>query len=168
MLMVSMIILGAIILAPVILLLIFKAHGATAFMSLCLGYVLVTFASSDIIDTLTEFLSVDPSFASQWAKVILLTLPLLLGVLFTTRSVKGGLRTLLNFIPAIATGALLALLAVPLLTANLQQQLKDNEIWVTLQNLRTAVLLVGTFFSLLFLSVSSRHGKKLDKAEKEK
>ena len=166
MLMVSILILSAIILAPLVLLMIFKAHGATAFMSLCLGYVLVTFAAPDIIDTLTEFLSIDPLFAAQWAKIILLTIPLVLSVVFTTHSVRGKGRSLLNFIPALATGALLALLVVPLLPTEIQYQLKANDVWRKLQNLRTAVLLAGTFFSLLFIFISSHHGKKSEKSEK--
>mgnify|MGYP000844720238 FL=1 len=165
MLMVSMIILSAIVLAPVVLFFIFKSHGATAFMSLCLGYVLVTFAAPDIIDTLTEFFSIDPLFATQWAKIILLVLPLGLAMLFTARSIRGSGRAFLNLIPALATGALLALLVVPLLPAGLQHQLKDNEIWDTLYNLQTAILLAGAFFSLLFLFMSSHHGKE-DKKEK--
>lgn len=158
-------ILSGLMLVPLILVLVLRAHGAIAFMSLCLGSVLVTYATPDMTDFLTEFAGWNLLVTEQWIRLVLLLAPLLLALIFTRKNVMGS-KQLMNFLPALATGLLLALLVIPLLPADLQRSVREHDIWVTLTNLRTAVLLGGAFFSLTFLLMTSRPPKNEDKHKK--
>lgn len=153
--MVSVAILSGLILLPLVLVLVLRAHGAIVFMSLCLGSVLMAYASPDVTDFLTEFFSVSLLETEQWVKLGLLTLPVLLTLLFTRKTITGG-KQLFNFLPALTTGMLLALLAMPLFPSGVQQTIEGNDAWNTLSNLQTAVLLGGSFFSLVFILVTNR------------
>ncbi len=165
MLMLPVAILSGLILLPLVLILVLRAHGAIAFMSLCLGSVLVAYAAPDMTDFLTEFASFSTLLTEQWTKLILLLVPLVLALIFTSKSVMGS-KQLANFLPALATGLLLALLVIPLLPADLQRSVQEHDLWGTLTNLRTAVLLGGAFFSLMFLLMTSRPSKSEEKHKK--
>ena len=158
-------ILIAVALLPALLVLLFRAHGAIAFMSLCLGSVLATYVAGDVTDFMTGIMSLDALGSGEWVKLALLVLPLLLSLLFTTRTVRGH-QQLINVLPALAAGLLLVLLVEPLLPANVQEQIETNVIWDTLNNLQTAVLLAGAFFSQFFLLITGRPPKHSDKKEK--
>lgn len=158
-------IISGLVLLPLVLMLVLRSHGAIAFMSLCLGSVLVTYAAPDITDFLTEFMNFGVLVTEQWVKIGLLVVPLLFALIFTRKSVTGG-KQLFNFLPALATGLLLALLVIPLLPSDLQESVEANDVWGTLTNLRTAVLLGGAFFSLTFLLMTSRPAKHEDKHKK--
>ncbi len=148
-------ILCALIAAPLLLMLVLRSHGAIAFLSLCLGSVLGTYVASDVTDFLTQFAGASPLVTEQWVKLGLLVTPLLLALLFTRKTVSGS-KQMVNFLPALATGILLALLVIPLLPSNIQTQITDQDVWHTLTNLRTAVILAGAFFSLLFVLITNR------------
>lgn len=165
MVMLSMVIAAGLILLPLVLMLLLRSNGAIAFMSLCLGSVLVTYAAPDMTDFLTQFAGLGSLMTEQWVKLGLLTLPLIFALIFTAKSVAGS-RQLLNFVPALATGLLLALLVIPLLPSNLQHDIEQYGAWQTLANLRTAVLLGGAFFSMMFLLMTSRPSKHEDKHKK--
>jgi len=165
MLMLSIAITTGLILLPLVLVLLLRAHGAIAFMSLCLGSVLVTYAAPDMTEFLTQFGGFSTLLTDQWIKIGLLVLPLLLVLIFTQKAISGS-KILLNFVPALATGLLLALLVIPLLPSNLQHTIEGYDAWQTLTNLRTAVLLGGAFFSLMSLLMTSRPSKHEDKHKK--
>jgi membrane protease YdiL (CAAX protease family) len=132
-----------------------RVNGAIAFMSLCLGSVLVTYTSSDVDTVFTSFSNHDPLVTNQWIQLALLVIPFVLTILFTKGSVKGG-KKVTNVLPALATGLLFALLVVPLLPADLQRQIHHEEVWRELSNLQTAVILAGAVFSLVFLLFTHR------------
>jgi len=163
--MLSIAITTGLILLPLVLVLLLRAHGAIAFMSLCLGSVLVTYAAPDMTEFLTQFGGFSTLLTDQWIKIGLLVLPLLLVLIFTQKAISGS-KILLNFVPALATGLLLALLVIPLLPSNLQHTIEGYDAWQTLTNLRTAVLLGGAFFSLMSLLMTSRPSKHEDKHKK--
>lgn len=165
MVMLSLAIACGLILVPPILLLVLRANGAIAFMSLCLGSVLVTYAAPDMTDFLTQVVGLSVLLTDQWVKLGLLTLPLLFALIFTTKTVTGS-KQVLNAVPALATGLLLALLVIPLLPSDLQHTIEQHDAWQTLANLRTAVLFGGAFFSLLFLLMTNRSSKHEDKHKK--
>jgi len=151
-------ILAALAAVPALAIILLRVNGAIAFMSLCLGSVLVTYTSSDVSSVLTSMLNKGPLATNQWVQLGLLVVPLLLAILFTRGSVKGA-KAVTNVLPAIAAGLLSALLIVPLLGANLQHQIHDLGIWRQLSNAQTAVILGGALFSLVFLLFTHRkHG----------
>jgi hypothetical protein len=164
----GLIILSGITLVPTLLILWRRSHGPLTFMSVCFGYVLVTFAAPDVAAFLTGFMGVNVAIADQWVKLGLLLTPVVLTLLFTGHAVSKH-KLLLNLVPALATGMLLALLLVPLLPSAWQHVVGTGGLWSTLQNLQTDVLLAGGAFSLLYLFLASRdHSSSDDKKTKHK
>jgi len=154
-------VLAALVLLPVIVIAILRVNGAIAFMSLCLGSVLVTYTSGDVTSIFGSFSASHNSLTTnQWVQLSLLVIPFLLTVLFTRRSVKGG-KKVTNILPALATGLLFALLIVPLLPADAQHQIHHLQAWTQLDDAQTGVILGGAFFSLVFLLFTHRaHGEE--------
>jgi len=154
--MTPLVVLAALALVPLLAILWLRVNGAIAFMSLCLGSVLVTYTSSDVDGVLTSMSTGSNRLTvNQWSQLALLVVPLLLTILFTRGSVKGH-KKLTNVLPALAAGLLTALLVVPLLPSDLQHQLHDQTAWTQLNNAQTAVILGGAAFSLVFLLFTHR------------
>jgi zinc transporter ZupT len=165
--MTPLIVLAALVLVPLLAILVLRVNGAIAFMSLCLGSVLVTYTSTDVDGVLTSMSTGSTRLTvNQWSQLGLLVVPLLLTMLFTRGSVKGS-KKVTNVLPALAAGLLTALLVVPLLPANLQHQIHDQTIWAQLNNAQTAVILGGAAFSLMFLLFTHRTKPVHDEAKKK-
>lgn len=150
-----LIILAALTLVPVLAIVFLRVNGAIAFMSLCLGSVLVSYTSPDVT---AVFSSVSPQHTlstNQWVQLALLVAPFLLTIMFTSKSVSGGKR-LTNVLPALATGLLFALLLTPLLSTDLQRHIHSQAAWQQLDNAQTAIVLGGAVFSLVFLLFTHR------------
>jgi uncharacterized membrane protein len=152
-------ILAALALVPMLAVMLLRVNGAVAFMSLCLGSVLVTYTSSDVNAIFGGFTASGTLSKYQWVQLGLLLAPFLLTILFARGAVKGSKR-FINFLPALSAGLLCALLVVPLLSADVQRHIHAQAAWHQLDSLQTAVLLGGATFSLLFLLVTHRahHG----------
>lgn len=150
-----MVILGALALAPALIILLLRVNGAVAFMSLCLGSTLVTYTSRDVDTVFTSFVNKDALATNQGVQLALLAAPFLLTVLFTRGHVK-GFQKFANLLPALATGLLGVLLVVPLLPAGLQRQVHGQSAWHQLSNAQTGVILAGAVFSLVFLLFTHR------------
>lgn len=96
----------ALTLVPILAILLLRVNGAVAFMSLCLGSVLVTYVSSDVNSILTSLsASKNTLTTNQWTELCLLVTPFLLTLLFAKGGVRGNKR-FINFLPAVATGLL--------------------------------------------------------------
>jgi hypothetical protein len=154
-----LVVLAAIALVPLLIILLLRVNAAIALMSLALGSVLVTYTSSDVKAVFGGFSSGSSFNKYNWIQLTLLVLPFILTILFTRGSVKGS-KQLFNALPALASGLLLAIMVIPLLPKDVQQQIHHLAAWRQLDNLQTAVVLGGAAFSLLFLLVS--HRKKHD------
>jgi zinc transporter ZupT len=165
--MTPLVILGALALVPVLAILLLRVNGAIAFMSLCLGSVLVTYTSSDVDTVFTSFVNKDALATNQWVQLALLVTPFLLTILFTRGHVK-GLKNLTNVLPALATGLLCALLVVPLLPSSVQRQVHQQSAWHQLSNAQTGVILAGAVFSLVFLLFTHRKHKGGEEEGKKK
>jgi hypothetical protein len=161
-----LVILGAVVAVPTLAILLLRVNGAIAFMSLALGSLLVRYTASDVSSIASGLSSkVSPELV-QWVSLGLLVTPFLLAVVFTRGSVSSK-KFLLNLVPAVASGLLLALLAVPLLPAEVSMQVYALQAWGVINNAQTAILLAGSFFSLLSLlfthrghhSEEKKHGK---------
>jgi zinc transporter ZupT len=166
--MTPLVMLAALAVIPLLAILLLRVNGAIAFMSLCLGSVLVTYTSGDVDTVFTSFATKDALATNQWVQLALLVVPFLLTVLFTRRSVKKGLKSAVNFLPALATGLLCVLFVVPLLPSGLQHQLQHPEAWHQLSNAQTGVILGGAVSSLVFLLLTHRKRKSSDEEEGKK
>lgn len=152
-----LLVLAATAILPVLAIVLLRVNGAIAFMSLCVGSVLVTYVSGDINDIFTSFAAKGTLSANQWVQLGLLVVPFVLAILFTRGSVSGAKR-ITNVLPALAAGMLFALLLVPLLSANVQRHIKRLYAWHQLNAMQTAVILGGAAFSLIFLLLTHRKG----------
>lgn len=150
-----LILLAALALVPLLAITLLKVNGAVAFMSLCVGSVLVSYTSSDV-NAVVGSLSVRSSLSTyQWIQLGLLVVPFLLTILFTRGSVHGSKR-FTNVLPALASGLLFTLLITPLFPADVQRQIHAQSLWHQLSSAQTAVVLGGAAFSLLFLLLTHR------------
>ena len=151
-----LLVLAALALLPLLAIVLLRVNGAIAFMSLCLGSVLVAYTSSDVEGVFNSFSSSKNTLSTnQWVQLGLLVVPFLLTILFTRSSVSGS-KKITNVLPALASGLLFALLVVPLLSASLQRHIQHQAVWHQLSNAQTAVILGGALFSLVFLLFTHR------------
>ena len=138
----------ALLVAPVAVMLILRTNATFVFLSLCLGFTVNTLLGADIRSFAETFF---PQAGSNTVELLLLILPAFLTALFFTRSVKGLPRLLLNVIPAIAVGCLVAVLIVPLLSADLSRSIVSLAFWQQLVRIQSLVVGGGAIISLLFL-----------------
>ncbi len=160
-----LIILGALVLVPVLLIMILRVNAAIAFMSLALGSVLVHYTSPDVVSLASGLSSKVHTGLNQYVSLALLIVPFVLTIIFTRKNVQVN-HQLLNFLPALASGLLFALMVTPLLSSTLQIHIEALQAWKQLDDLQTAIILGGAFFSLLFLLVTHRHHRKAEKHAK--
>ncbi len=144
--MTPVILLGAIVLIPVMLLMFLRINATLVFLSLCLGNVLVQFVAPDANDLLALLSSSRAGASvhvttSNMLKLVLLLLPVVLTAVFMIRTVRGHGRLLLNFLPAAGVGMLGALLVVPLLPPGTSQNIVNSTLWHQVS--RTQDLIVG-------------------------
>jgi len=165
--MTHLVIFAALATVPLLAIVLLRVNGAIAFMSLCLGSVLVTYTSSDVDSVVSGLEGKHAAHLEPWVQVALFVLPLLLSLLFTRGSVKGS-KSLLNVLPAAATGLLCALLIVPLLPLALRQEIHQQAVWRQLNDAQTAIILGGAVFSLMFLLFTHRRKKSDEEGKKGK
>lgn len=169
--MTPVIILGAIALVPVILLMVLRINATLVFLSLCLGNVLVQFASKDMSNLLSVFSARAPgqvAAANQNISLILLLLPTVLTSLFMIRTVRGNGKLALNLLPAMGVGVLGALLVVPLLPFGLRTDITTLSVWMQAQTVQGTVVGASATVCLLVLWMQRPKGGHDDKHSKHK
>lgn len=164
--MTSLIILGALVFAPVLLIAALRSNAAIAFMGLCVGSVLVTYTTSDVASVVSGLSPKTSLTTTQWVQLILLVLPFLLTLWFTRKSVRGA-KQFFNLLPALSSGLLFTLLAVPLFSPGLRHNLRAQEVWHQLTNLQTTVVLLGALLSLAFLLSSHRALRRAEEKRRQ-
>ncbi|MDL2362962.1 MAG: hypothetical protein QFB86_01105 [Patescibacteria group bacterium] len=168
--MTPVIILAALVLVPAIVLTVLRVHGALVFLSLCLGAVLMQFASADVT-TLTQIFSAHNPNAptdSNTIKIALLSLPAVLTILFMIRTVKGKGRLVLNILPALGVGVLAALLIVPLLPESLRTDIMNTTYWNQGQQAQGYIVGLTATVSLLTVWMQRPKHHRDDKHGKHK
>jgi hypothetical protein len=159
----SQITLVALIALPIIFMMALRINAALVFLSLCLGDVLVQFASADASSTLT---AMGIHLGAETVKLFLLLIPTVLTTIFMIRTVKMGSRLLINVFPAAGVGFLGALLIVPLLPPGTTHNVTGSELWAHVQSAQVLIVTVSTLMCLLVLWLQrpkageGKHGKK--------
>jgi hypothetical protein len=139
------IIVAGIVLAVAVLLTLLRVNATLVFLSLCLGDVLMQFVGSDAGEMMNLFASKadnQVTVTSATVKIVLLLLPVVLTMLFMIKTVRGGAKLTLNFLPALGVGLVGALLIIPALPPGASHAIKQSDIW--LQVGRGQDLIVGT------------------------
>ena len=136
---------------PVVLLVVLRINASLVFLSLCLGAVLVQYVASEA-NTLIHLMSsrVSPISTSS-IQLLLLVAPAAVTMVVTVFSVHGRIKGLVNLLPSVAAGALLLLLAVPLLPPGLRYNLQGQQAWRYISNAEALVVSAGAVVSLFFL-----------------
>jgi hypothetical protein len=156
-------ILIALVAAPAVVLFLLRINAALVFLSLCLGDVLVRFVGSDAVSVVAGA-GTSAHTSSSTIRLILLLAPAVLTMLFMIKTVRSSMR-LVNILPAVGTGFLLALLAVPQLSPSLSHQITGSNLWGQFQSMQAAIVAAGTLICLLFLWMQrpknhdDKHGK---------
>jgi small-conductance mechanosensitive channel len=142
------VILAAFVLGPLVLAFLLKSNAALSFLSLCAGFVALSFAGSDLQD-LTGQLNF--SISSGIVNLVLLILPLLFTLLFTKGKAKSGFSRVINLIIALCAGGLLALSGIPLLNESIRANFADSDPWDKLQSIQAPLIGAGVFLSLVMV-----------------
>ena len=162
------VILIAIVAVPILLLAFLKVNAVLVFLSLCLGNVLVQFASKDpgaILDMFQAVPAPAVQVDSPTLMLILLLTPPVLTTIFLIHSVRGALASAINLIPIVGVGLLLALLAVPLLPGGLSHEIMASPLWDKGQQ-ANAVIVGASAIAALFVLWLQRPPKHRPKHKK--
>jgi hypothetical protein len=156
--MLYLIVLACLVLIPFFAITGLRAHGSIVFLSLCLGSMLAMHVAPDVADVITAVNRGNVLATLQWTQAGLLVTPFVLAMLFTRGAIRGG-KQILNILNAFASGTLFALLLTPYLPASWQDGIQSLVVWRQLDNLQTAILIMGATISLLFLLMTRPHHK---------
>lgn len=147
---------------PLVVLTALRINAAMVFLSLCLGYVLVTFVANDA-DSLISFLAPDAnSVSASTLRLGMLLTPVVLTSIFMLFSVHGRIKVALNALPAAGVSILGLLLAVPLFTPGLRYAIESQSLWQQISQAQAMIVGISAFISLIFLWVQRRHTAKLE------
>jgi hypothetical protein len=135
---------------PVLALMAMRINAALVLLSLCLGDVIMRFASDDASQLIGTISSYGMS-KNAVVSLVLLLLPPILTAIFMIRTVRGGLGLLLNLVPAISVSVIGLLIAEPLFAPGLRGSIEQTIVWHYVTNLQTMVVLVSGIFSILII-----------------
>ena len=145
---------------PIVLLYLFRIDAAIIYLTLCLGYVLVQFISSNAISLLTAIYPNAGQLGYSTIKIILLLTPSILTMVFMFHSI-GGPKRLFNVLPSIAVGLLLILLLQPLLPGGINHTILASNYWTQYQKFETFIIGGGSLFclALVWTNRKPKHAK---------
>lgn len=155
--------LATLILLPAVLAFLLKSNAAISFLALCGGFATVTISGGDIKHLIGQ--TQITSLTSNDISLILLIVPLLLTLLLTFRAMTSRNQRILQIIPALCAGGLLAVIAAPIFSDSLNTNLADSPIWKNMRDAQSYIVGAGLLSSLLLIWSSafsrSKHlGKK--------
>lgn len=132
---------------PIAAILLLRVNASLVFLSTCLGLVLLEFVGGEASTFADMFL---PWLNGNNLKLALLLLPVVLTTVFMMKTVRGG-GMLLNALPAVGTGLVLALLIVPLLPPELSNNVQSTLVWQQLDQVKELVVGASAMVCLFFL-----------------
>lgn len=149
------------VLLPVALTYFLKSNAAIAFLALCGGFTILTLSGSDIEQLVGK--TRITSLTSNNVDLALLALPLLLTLFLSYKSVSSKNRRYFQLAPALCAGALLAIVAAPMLSDALSTNFNQSQTWKNLQDIQTYVVGAGLLASLMLVWTGGHthgHSKK--------
>ncbi len=147
---------------PAVIVFLLRANGAVVFFALCAGSVLATFVSSDSANILNSFIPKSGTVNLSLVQLALLYAPAFFAALLLRKSLSGT-KAMFNIVPAVATGTVGALLAVPLLPGGVHHNIISNSVWTSIDQYQSLIVAVAVLISLIGIrlnrSKSSKKGK---------
>ncbi len=141
--------LAGLVAVPPLVTVLLRSNGMLVFLSVCMGSVLATYVAGDASSVIYGASRSNVLTTMQWTQLGLLVIPVVLTLFLSRKKVK-GLKLFLGVIAAAAAGGLLALLAVPYLSADQQSTIESTELWRELNNLETAAIITGASTTVLY------------------
>jgi hypothetical protein len=154
--------LAVLVFLPAVLAYLLKSNAALAFLALCGGFTAITLSGSDIQQLFGK--TKITSLTSNDVDLILLLAPLLLTLLLTFKNVAAARLRIIHILPALCAGALLAIVAGPMLSDVVNSDISNLNAWKDLQNAQSWIVGAGLLLSLMLiwtgnLSQSKPHKK---------
>jgi len=157
---------GAIIVVPILLLFFLRSNAAVVFLSLCAGTVLLKYVGDDAYLVVSSVVTNGSVVVSEAVNIALVVLPALVATIMLRKSVAGP-KVVLNLLPAILVGLLVALSVVPLISVVSRSNITNTQVWTTLAQFQGLIVAVGVVMSLILLKGSGKkHGDKHGKGHK--
>ena len=144
--------LAVLVFLPAVITYLLKSNAALAFLALCGGFSAITLSGSDIQHIFGK--TKITSLTSNDIDLILLLAPLVLTLLFTFRAVSGAKLRLAQLIPALCAGALLAVIAGPMLSSVTGSDISQVAAWKELQSVQAWLVGAGLLTSLIIIWTS--------------
>jgi hypothetical protein len=145
----SQALLAVLVLLTAALTYLLKSNAALSFLALCGGFSVITLSSSDIEHLFGK--TRITSLTSNDIALILLLAPLILTLLLTFRAVVSSKLRFAHLIPALCAGALLAVVAGPMLSDVVNSDVSKLAVWKDLQNAQSWIVSAGLLSSLLLI-----------------
>ncbi len=158
--MLPLIALSAIAAVPIVAALLWRVNSIILFTSVAVGDLLVRHLGDDSSVALSSFYR--GANASMAAKLGLLFLPVVLTLMFGRHSLSKT-KVVLHFIPIVATGVVLALLTLPLLSTSFQASVYNSPFGPNIRNIQDVAIAGAGIASLLVAWITnhkSPHSKK--------
>lgn len=157
--------LAVLVFLPAVLVYLLKSNAAMAFLALCGGFSVITLSGSDIEHLFGK--TKITSLTSNDIDLILLLAPLLLTLLFTFRAVPSVRARIIHLLPALGAGALLAIVAGPMLSSITSSDVSRLTAWKDLQDAQSWIVGAGLLISLLLIWTGGfTHAKSHSKKHK--
>jgi len=163
--MTALIVIGLLVGLPILLTILLRVNAALVLLAVCAGSVLQQFAGNDVTTIVNSFSASASTNVSQFILLILLFLPAALTILFLKKSISAS-KLPFNVLPAIATGLISLLLAVPLLPGGIQANIVRTSEWSHVQQFQSALVGAAILVSFLTLWMTQKHHSKERKHRK--
>lgn len=161
----SQALLAVLVLLPPMLTFILKSNAAQVFLALCGGFAVITLSGSDIEHLFGK--TKITSLTSNDVDLILLLAPLFLTLLFTFRAITAQKLRFAHLVPALCAGGLLAIVAGPMLSDLVNNDIAQLTTWKDLQKAESWIVGAGLLSSLFLLWTSGfMHAKSHSKKHK--
>lgn len=158
--MLGYIIIGAVLLLPLALGLVFRVGAPHLFFSLMAGELLARYFGQDI-GKVAEPLA--RNAASAYGEIALLLMPIFLTAYFLKHSLTKG-KAILHIVPLLITGLVLAAFLLPMLPADIQNLVRNIPLGQQLLNINRLIIGAVVALQLVALWVLNRNrGKEKDK-----
>lgn len=157
--MIPLIILGLLVGLPTLLVFILRSNAAVVFLAVCGGSILLKYVGGDASLVLSSFVPHMNIVEQDALKLTLLLLPAILTMLLLRRSLSGA-KAFLNLLPAAATGALIALSVVPILSPSTSSTIMATNAWALLTRAQDLIIGAGVLLSLLLIWLSHKKSDK--------
>jgi hypothetical protein len=149
-----LIIAGALAGIPVLLALVFRVSAVFVFLSVAAGGLLVQMVGDDA--NLAAGMVVHTGNIQMITNFVLLLLPLVLTLLFMRKTLPTS-KLPLHIVPLVATSLALAILALPLLPSQMQQQILNGPHGDTIDDVKDVVVAGAAVMTLLLTWLTGRH-----------